>query len=217
MKLLGLVLLATLAAAPARADVPELKPVRDAKVRVAITKYTWLTAPNPSTQADRVCELEFSIPVFDARGTVGGWYYNLASQHCMSTVDSNPVKVWLNAAILLTDKNDPIDHSDRKYFHANMNVGRPDPAGGAIPLPGLASGMSAWSRDVTAKTLGLDLEPSQNWICLQPEPGHEVPFPDPKLSGRVQTKSKFKINDNGPINCTPSMNEWFSASVEFVD
>ncbi len=216
MKLLGLVLLATFAAvSTARADVPELKPVRNAKARVAVTKYTWLTSPNPSVKVDRVCETEFSIPVFDARGMVDGWYYTTASQDCLSEVGGQPAKIALNAAILLTDRNDPIDHSDRKYFNANMSVGRPDGTGGAAPIMGLGSGNGAWSRDINAKTLGLDLEPSQNWICLQRGPVEEVPFPDPKLSPRYQTKSKMKNNDPG--SCSPALNEWFSASVEFED
>jgi hypothetical protein len=121
-------------------------------------------------------------------------------------VGGQPVVVHLYSSISISNRNTPSDATDRKYFASGLWVGTQ----AGVPLPPgdfSAQGVSAWSHDLNLKSMGLDLSPQVVWLC---QDFKEEPFPQ-SYSKKIAIKE-----DNSP-RCTPSLNEWFNASVEFVD
>lgn len=192
--------------APAPAPTQGLKPIRQANAHVTINKMTWSANPDPRLQIDRVCEIDIATPVFDARGSTS-YYSELGAGSCQGFVKQTAVAVTVNSGIFLSNDHDPLDHRDRKLFHANLWLSDGAQGGGQLNTPYTGSGVSAWSHDLNTRTLGLDLSPAVNWICVT-QGGQTQPFPK---------EMSMRTSDANEPDCAPTLDEWFIATVEFQD
>ncbi len=180
---------------PSPAPTPvELKPIRMAKGHIWITKTVYTATPTGANETTSlIAESDLDVPVLDLRPHQGGnWYFMQGMAKFTSQVSGQPITLQVRSAITLEIPQPSAGgRQERKGYFAALDV---TPNGQPGTNTSLSARTSAWSTDLSLRTLGLDMEPALDYVCPKPKPG-----------------------DSAPTFCKPSLNEYFRASIEITD
>lgn len=188
-------------------------PIRQAKMKVAITKFIFEKVNGTYThRSEPVCAKTVSVDVYDLRNSVDP-IVGVLGESCSSTVDGKPVSVSFGGVVTLAHGapfpgDAPVD---TKNFGSFMWVGFDGQMPAPQTPPSLQDGLfqSSWTRDLNQKYFGAYLAPAVYTMCIGTgEPGRSEPIPSP-------ARSLLRSSDDS--SCSTNYPEYFSALVEIED
>ena len=178
-------------AGSAKQELPILKPIRQAKIHMAIFKTTIsksTTGTGYMWNQETVCDVNFDAPVYDLRGLSDYMYAYGSGKECTTTIGGKKRIIGTTAGITLNTESlfgPGTPAIDRKTLGAHVFI-RPDDPSEIVKAEDSVH-QTAWTRDLNLKNIGLVLQQDIDQVC----------------------------NSNGV--CNPKPQEFMSATAEFED
>lgn len=146
----------------------QVLPIRTAKVRFVINKLTISQTPNGYKWDWTVaCDQRFDAPVFDLRNLKDYWFGIGAHASCSVLLNSKVSEVVSNSYIIINEDEafgKGTGQIDRKSFSANMFINRDRNSTTSKASDHVNT--ASWSRDLNAKTMGLELTEARDNVCV---------------------------------------------------